>query len=78
MDLFRRLIHAANRDDSWKSILREKIYNFIFKNSKIDVTEIQYLQEGNFRTRVVEQTSVASGTIVEFYDSMNKFRHIEH
>ena len=75
MDLFRRLIHAVNRDDSWKNILREKIYNFIFKSSKIDATEIQYLQEGNFRTRVVEQTSVTSGTIVEFYDSMNKFRH---
>jgi hypothetical protein len=75
MDLLRRIIHAFKRDDSWKSILREKMYKYIFVNNKIEATEIQYLKEHDFATGIVEQTLVTYGSSVEFYSNVNRFSH---
>lgn len=75
MDLLRRILHAFKRDDSWKSILREKMYRCIFVNKEIGATELQYLKEHDFATSIVEQTLVTYGSSVEFYSNVNRFSH---
>lgn len=75
MDLLRRLKHLLKRREALFAILPGKVIHLILKNRLKNGTEIQYLQEGSFKTGLVQQTSVSSGINVNFYSDIKKFSH---